>query len=483
MKYILSLLLIVSTTFLFGQINITDPDNDQSDPLDCTVFDNFTDANFLDDGGDASDYSANFNDTITVCPDLIDGIKLSVNFGINGNLSWDVDGTDTMYVFDGPDVNSPLLGAYNSVTNPGGVNLTASFENNPSGCLTFVFVSDGATEGTGWEANIQCLNPPQPIDPHIEAYINGAGGDALDPADTGYVDLCQGDSVLLVANPELQYSFENNGFGYSQDVNDLTYQWNFSDGTQGPNNDSIWFTPPSPDGFLVELSITDDYPQTDFMICKVRVSKTPTFAGTGPLEDTVCFNQEAIFLGGASAQDSVGVDFPGGAFQFGGVVSGFTPLPDGDGDLYTTTIPMSGFSPGFTFSSPADLQDICVTMEHSFLGDLEMWIECPNGTTVTLFDSYDIGPGLIGGNGFGGGGTFLGEPVDDVSGTPGNGYEYCFSEVNNTWSDFATEHAAGNFVTLVSPPAPDAGNSMNPGGVYLPEGSYSDLIGCPLNGF
>lgn len=102
MKYILSLLLIVSTTFLFGQINITDPDNDQSDPLDCTVFDNFTDANFLDDGGDASDYSANFNDTITVCPDLIDGIKLSVNFGINGNLSWDVDGTDTMYVFDGP---------------------------------------------------------------------------------------------------------------------------------------------------------------------------------------------------------------------------------------------------------------------------------------------------------------------------------------------------------------------------------------------
>jgi gliding motility-associated-like protein len=364
--------------------------------------------------------------------------------------------------FDGPDVNAPLLGAYNSDTNPNGFNLISSFENNPSGCLTFVFVSDGATEGTGWDANISCVSPPQPMGPHIEAFINGVGSDALDPADTGYVDVCPGDSVLLVANPELLYSFENNGFGYSQSIEDLTYEWSFSDGTQGPNNDSVWFIPPSSNGFIVQLILTDDFPQTVFMNCKIRVSVPPNFDGTGPIDDTVCFNQETILLGGTNGQDTVGIGFPGGAFQFGGVVSGTTPLPDGSGVSYQTDITMSGFSPGSTFSSPSDLQEVCITIEHSYLGDLDIVLICPNGQQMVLH-TYP-----------GGGGTYLGNPWDGAqqANGAGDGLTYCFDAVNTN----------GLLVNGATQPATNtAGNTIVPG-TYEPAGNFTDLIGCPLNG-
>ena len=50
-------------------------------------------------------------------------------------------------------------------TDPTGFTHQASW-NNPSGCLTIVFISDAAIEGTGWLGNVQCGNQFQPFDPH-----------------------------------------------------------------------------------------------------------------------------------------------------------------------------------------------------------------------------------------------------------------------------------------------------------------------------
>lgn len=354
--FIILLTLIVSVSFAFGQINITDPDNDQGNPIDCTSFTDQSVVNFTDDGGTLSDYSSNINETITICPDLPNGPKLRVNFSVNDNFTWDIDGSDTLYVFDGPDDGSPLLGAFNSETNPNGVTLTSSFENNSSGCLTFVFVSDNADEGTGWEANITCSNPPQPMDLHIEAFVNGVGTDALDPADTGYVDICPGDSVLLVAKPDLLYSLENTGSGYSQNVDDLTYVWEFSNGIIGPDNDSLWFVPPAESGYFVNLLITDDFPNVEMISCKIRVGQTPIFSASGPLEDTVCFDTETIILGGLSSSgETAGIDLPEGSFEVGGSLAGTLPLPDGSGDTYSTDISLVGFPDNATFSDASNL--------------------------------------------------------------------------------------------------------------------------------
>jgi gliding motility-associated-like protein len=458
-------------------INISGPDFGQNNPLNCVNYNDGSVVNFLDNGGNGN-YLPNSADTLTICPNLPSGPKIIAAFGVNAGFSFNIHPSDTLYVFDGPDVNAPLLGAYNSGNFPNGFNHNSSFENNPSGCLTFVFHSDGANEGTGWGANITCGNPPQPFYPHIEAFINGQGANAMNPLDTGYVDVCFGDSILLVAKPDFPYSNENNGFGYNQNLNNVTYNWQFSNGTIGANNDSIWFTPPARAGYFVDLRITDIFPQTERMTCKIRVSQLPSFEGTGPLKDTVCVNEQTVLLGGVNETDTVGVQFPPGSFEIGGSFAGLTPLPDGSGVNYSTSINMSGFPDGATFSDASDLQSVCVNMEHSYLGDLEMWLVCPNGTQAVLFNANTGGflPG-----GFGGGGTFLGDANDQGNGTPGIGFDYCFSSVNNTWGTMAQEFGANNTVPVNSF-APPAGNAMNPNGVYLPETNFSAFNGCPLNG-
>ena len=58
---------------------------------------------------------------------------------------------DFLYVYDGPDVNSPLIGAYSGTEGPGTVESTA-----PDGSLTFEFVSDDNLTGAGWAATVSC---------------------------------------------------------------------------------------------------------------------------------------------------------------------------------------------------------------------------------------------------------------------------------------------------------------------------------------
>ncbi len=472
-------------SFSFAQIVIMgDVGYTETNTADCSTF-GVSGTNFFDNGA-AGNYSANFNDTTVFCPDLTQGTKMTITWAINAGFTFNVDDSDWIYVYDGPTTASPLLGQHNSVTNPNGFAYTASW-NNPSGCLTVVFISDASVQGTGWAANAACGNPNQPFDPHIEAFVNGVGPNALNPIDTGYVDVCFGDSILFVAKPIFPYSFETTGYGYSQNLGNVSYTWYTSDGSPHPNNDSIWFYPPTRNGFLIDLKITDNFPQIERMLCKVRVSQLPNFTGTGPLEDTVCLGQQTSLIGGVTPTDTVGVDIPAGQFQLGGSFAGLTYLPDGSGQQYQAPITISGFPTSATVATAQDLNQVCITMEHSYLGDLEIALQCPNGTLVPLVNSYS--PGFIpGGNS--GGGTFLGHPYDDSGGGgAGIGWEYCFSSVFNTIAGSMTANL-GNTVAVpflpANPPTQptplSAGNSINPNVVYQPETTFANFAGCPING-
>lgn len=459
-------------------ILINSPGYGTANPINCSNFNDGEVVNFFDSGGAGGNYSPNENLSITICPNLPNGPKIIASFGINTGFTWNVAGDDFLTIYDGPTTDAPILGSFNSVSHPNGFSVAASFENNPSGCLTFVFVSNASNQGTGWGANISCGNPPQPFIPRIQAFVNGSSVNALNPADTGYVDVCYGDTILFVSNPDFPYSFEANGFGYSQSNASVDFEWSSSTGQVGTGN-QFMFIPPTRDGFLITLLVTDLFPQTMPLICKVRVSQIPSFAGAGPLKDTACVNEQIPLLGGANQADTVGVTFPGGTFVIGGTFGGLLPLPDGSGIAYSTSINMTNFGENATFSNPSDLVSMCVNMEHSYLGDLEMWLACPNGQTTLIFNSF-TGAGPYPG-GFGGGGTFLGDANDQGNGTPGIGFDYCFSTIAATWGTMGQEHAANNTVPVNSF-APPAGNAMNPNGVYLPEESFGNFIGCPLNG-
>ncbi len=478
---LLSVLIVLSFTPIFGQIvTMGDEGFPPNNPVDCSTF-GVGIINFQDPG-QGSNYPSNFNDTIVFCPDLSTGTKMSITFGINTDYEFDVDASDSVYVFDGPNTTAPLLGAHNSITDPTGFSHIASW-NNPTGCLTVVFVSDISAEGTGWMANVACGNQAQPYTPHLEAYINGTGSNALNPLDTGYVDICFGDSVLLILNPEFPYSFENTGYGYSQSIDStIDIEWSISDGTVIQSTNSIWFKPPIRSGFLIDVSLQDLFPQVQHIRCKVRVSQLPSFAGTFALDSVFCLGDTTQLVGGVTAQDTVGVDIPPSSFTLGGSFAGLTYLPDGSGQQYEAPIQIAGFPDGATIDSISDLHEVCITMEHSYCGDLEIWLTCPNGDSVQLLNSYNGGwlPG-----GVSGGGTYLGQPYNDNSGGgPGIGWEYCFSSTFNTIGSMTqnwTNTIAVPSVPTNTPPL-SAGNSMDSSDIYAPETSFTNLIGCPVNG-
>ena len=237
-------------------------------------------------------------------------------------------------------------------------------------------------------------------------------------------------------------------------------------------------------------------PQIVNINCKVRVSQLPIFAGTGPLEDSVCLGQNTNLIGGVTAQDTVGVTIPGGEYQVGGIFAGLTFLPDGAGQQYETSIGISGFDQTTLITSSANFDQLCLDIEHSYIGDIEITLTCPNGTTVSIMNAYNGTPfgwtALVPGGCGSGIGTSLGNDTNIDGGAPGSPvWSYCFSPTNATLGTICAENTAGNTIPNdytaggVNLPNGTTGNNiaMDTNGVYLPDGNFNDFIETIRNCF
>ncbi|UOQ53320.1 CARDB domain-containing protein [Hymenobacter cellulosivorans] len=97
------------------------------------------------DNGGNSDYVNNSYGSLTINPATA-GAKVRLVFS-----SFAVESCcDQLYIYDGPNTNSPLIGYYTA--NPG--TITAQ---NTSGSLTLLFTSDGSVVGSGFEATASCV--------------------------------------------------------------------------------------------------------------------------------------------------------------------------------------------------------------------------------------------------------------------------------------------------------------------------------------
>ena len=67
---------------------------------------------------------------------------------------------DFLFVYDGNTTSAPLLGTYTGTDLPQVIQPTGS---NTSGCITFLFTSDGTGVSSGWVADISCITPCQTI--------------------------------------------------------------------------------------------------------------------------------------------------------------------------------------------------------------------------------------------------------------------------------------------------------------------------------
>lgn len=387
---------------------------------------------FYDSGGAGGAYSSGEDLVLTICPDN-PGQLVTLNFTV---FSTQLN-ADVMTIYNGDSTASPLFGTFDGANNPGIITAT---DDNGSGCLTIQFVSDAAGTTTGWAADISCFTPCQTIVSQLDSA-------SPTPNSDGYIRVCPGEDITLTGSGV--FEFDDTG---------ATYEWDLGDGNSIAGQTAV-FSYATPGVYIVNLNTRDGNTDSDPLGCSntnlinqvVQVATAPSFSGTGPAESFICFGETTTI-------DAV-VTPTLFANECTPPVSGTTFLPDGSGAVYTSCITVDCFESDQLLTDPLQLLDICVNMEHSYSGDLDIRITSPNGQEADLFTQA-------------GNGIYFGGANDDGSNDPGVGADYCFSMAGNTLLQNANTIIAGT-----NPPS----NSWEPG-TYLPVDSFAGLVGSPLNG-
>ncbi|MBO7134083.1 MAG: gliding motility-associated C-terminal domain-containing protein [Bacteroidales bacterium] len=406
-------------------------------------------ATLYDSGGASGNYGSYEDYTISVC--VPTGYPMELNVSLNTESSF-----DEISIYEGVGTTGRAV-----ATEIGGTQ-TLSFSLNSS-CATFVWYSDGSFQYDGFEIQISCGMECQDFTlvPDITARWNAA--------EERY-EACSNDALGIAAHGV----FPNNDApqGYHQSDENLTWTWSWVD-VNGRHEDSgeghnVLTADIEPGAYYINLQATDIngctyvYPES-FL---VEISLPPTFIGTTATPE-ICPGEAALLDGHVQQPDLWVMQIPEAIVEehcFEDVTN------------YTQTMCFehNAFAPDQEIEYASDIESICMEIEHSFIGDLEVWITCPSGNRMDLFNGYSSGNC---------GGEFLGEPVDEggdacIQGTP---YYYC-------WDQNATqtiEELAANPPTYTY--TNNVGYTYNnhqyiPGGDYRPIGNWSSLVGCPVNG-
>ncbi|MBI1268092.1 MAG: T9SS type B sorting domain-containing protein [Cryomorphaceae bacterium] len=407
MKKLIGLLIAILPLFSFAQeMSVAGPDITA-----CVGF-------LVDSGMTAGDYTANENHTITICAEAPETV-INLYFNL-----CDLGDGDQITIYDGPDNTAPVIGTYTGFTLQA-QNVFNSVDNT-SGCITLNFTSDGADNGN-FTAEISCGYPCEPP----VAVVNTDGG-----------------SPVLTC-PGTELSFDAFQSTVAEGFQIVSYEWNMGNGDVVTTTiPEINYTYAEPGGYKIQLHVTDDTDcennnLTDYV---VMVATDPDFTGTS--EDVqICLGQEIDLNGVVN-----GVIWDGSpSTNLGGLLF----IPDDQSTCFESDITFTAYAPGQTLETISDLQDIFINFEHSYMGDLTISVICPNGQSLALHQQ-------------GGGGTYLGVPVDD-DGQPneqGVGFDYywAWDATNGTWVDESI-----SFTTL-------------PSDTYAAAQPWDLLLGCPLNG-
>jgi gliding motility-associated-like protein len=430
-QIVASLVFSCLTMFAWGQFEVFDID-DYPDYTTC-------DAIMHDNNGGLVSYSPGVTNEIIICSDAA-GQAVNLYF-----IGFSLSPGDSLYFYDGSADTDPFLGAFSGES----LLFQTISSTNASGCLFVRFISNDDAEVGDFSARIFCGTPCDfPFAVMEGNELNAA------PADT--VKICPGESV----------EFDATGSDWTDGATP-TYLWDFGDQTSATTTgavNSISHTYPQPGGYRARLRIEDSNDCQSLNLPEIIVFvSTPynfdltstssiycigneVLIGTQAYVDTTATIDDEIDNGSSETWiEEISVVFENGIY-----------IPDNQGCLESQIL-FTDFEAGALVQSVDDFSSIYFNMEHSFVGDITITIICPNGQVMSIFPEA------------GGSGTFLGEPLDDPSDLPGVGYDYSFSpnSTGGTWMEFVAGGGGGGTI---------------PAGDYEPEGSFDDLIGCPLNG-
>ncbi len=281
---------------------------------------------------------------------------------------------------------------------------------------------------------------------------------------------CPSDTIVLNA----QGSYPNNNTNYTQNDSLVQFHWSGVFGSIPTTSNTLIFNNVIPQFTSYNVYAVDTNACTSDSTLKIEVIVSPYPDVSTTILGSHCAGDTSLVIMNASA---------GSVSQASVFVHQDTSyLPDGSGVSYISSLLVSGV-PQQIFQGGIFL-DVMADMEHSYIGDLQIEIICPNGQS-SMLKSYP-----------GGGSTFFGEPIDNNS-TPlaGVGYEYHWNMQGST----TMLNAVGNYIYTytnvlgnvvsnsylppsLSYPANSTANITLPLITYSPENSFYSLFGCPING-
>lgn len=253
------------------------------------------------------------------------------------------------------------------------------------------------------------------------------------------------------------------------------WKWRMGNGNEETTQDVMNYEYPTASGYYVELTVEGSF-GTCATAVRIMVSPGPIVNNVTPdIESCDGFTYDLSATGAGSAITVTGYEGTGAVALS---LADQTYLPDieDEGEIYSSSLEYTQFDPAATLTNQ-NFVTIYANIEHSYWGDLTIWLECPNGQEAILTAGYDDS---------GDGNTYLGEPVDQEvnEGLAGNGMEYRWTMVSPTYPSMDDLADANPYTESYT----DNGGTEVTNHKYFPEGSYypleafSNLIGCPLNG-
>ncbi|MBN2668687.1 MAG: T9SS type A sorting domain-containing protein, partial [Bacteroidales bacterium] len=358
---------------------------------------------------------------------------------LNISINIDIDSSNPCY---NPNINYDFnignIGTDNSPLFLESNDTTISYPDYSTEWL-ILSVYDGS--GCNYFDSLQVLTGCQAIDININSNASSYEGENL---------LCIEDSLFVNAI----VNFPNNDLSYHQSLSNCSYTWVFGNGNTDTllTSSNIYYYAGL---YNTRIEITDSVGCVSIENYPIRILNDPQFQLNSSLTDTICL-MDTLNLSHISNQQYQSYNY--------------NPMPIHDESGVSSYSYLEVYSPNTNYiTTMQDFYSICLNIEHSYVGDLSIYLYCPNGQSVELLNY----PNSIGG-------AFFGEPCDnDYSITVGNGYSYYFtnsapynlSELNNI-----------NSHTFIDNDGVQVTHDYFPSGDYAPTGTFEDLIGCPVNG-
>ena len=278
-----------------------------------------------------------------------------------------------------------------------------------------------------------------------------------------YFDLCAGETLSLQAAPELS---ENTSF-----------EW-LLDGVIESNNDEFEETFDDFGGHIITLTTTEEGCDAYSEQVRIRVGTEPVI---NLLADpsTVCPGIVSSIGSDVNSDLNFSAEIETGGWESFPCEDEFaepTDLPDDNGStFYETEIELSCFGESQVLENVNDIISVDINLQHSYTGDLDIFLTSPNGVQVTLFEQH-------------GGSTWFGQATDGDAANDlnidGVGYDYGWSmnpEYNGTMANAMDANHEITVDNLYDGGFNDTGTSLI-SSTYFPIGNFNDFLGTPLNG-